>query len=333
MSDAAAAPVAPAAAPAIPNGSTRPAPAAAPSPAAQTPASKPETPAPAKTYRLKVNGAEREVSEQTYHAYAQKAAAADQLLAEAKAERAKLDQERASLKQRFGANWREVLEENGHDPEEFLRRAILERYGQSEATPEQRRAQEAQQRAEAAEAKLRDFESQQQTAQEQQEEMRARGEYQERFLAALEKTGFPADPSNPLAIWAVGHMAALEEANLDAGTQLPPEVLAEMVQSDLEAQHLAVLGALDGDALLDRLGADMTKKISKALVARYERSRNGAAAAPVAAQAPAAPTRPGLAVPVTLPPREPNGQFVSREQRRGAAPLFAGFVPASITRG
>lgn len=328
------APAAPAVQPV--NGSNRPAPPSAAAPA-DPPAGSAAAPpaAPAKTYKLKVSGQEREVSEQTYHAYAQKAAAADQLLSEAKREREAAAAERASMKEKFGANWRQVVEENGQDPEDFLKRAILERYGQAELTPEQKQLRAEQQGRQTAEGKLAELERERAAQASQAEEMRHRSTYQGKFLEALDKAGLGADPESPLTVWAVRHMATLEEANLDAGTDLPPEVLAEMVREDLATQHGQVFNGLEGDALLSRVGPDLAKRISRALVADYERRRSGAPLEPATGPAPEsrAVTRPGLAQPVTVPKDPRTGKFVSREERRGSDRLFASFIPASITGG
>lgn len=337
MSEAAAAP-APAATPAAPpvNGTNRPAPApTAPAPEAKSAEVKPAAPVAPKTYKLKVAGQEREVSEGHLIALAQKTAAGDQYLADAKREREAAAAERQSMRERFGANWRQVLEENGQDPEDFLRRAVLERYGQAELTPEQKALQAEQQARRAAEEKLGKFEQERLTAQQQAEEMQHRNAYQGRFLEALEKSGLGADPQSPLTVWAVRHMATLEEANMDAGTDLPPDVLAEMVKEDLAAQHAKVFDGLDGDALLQRLGPDLAKRIGKALVADYEKRRaGGAAPAPAGApEPPRAQSRPGLAQPVTVPKDPATGKFVSREERRGSERLFASFIPASVTQG
>lgn len=308
-------------------GSSHPAPALSAPGAGET---KPASPPPApKTYTLKISGAERQVSEQAYHAYAQKAAAADQMLAEAKRDREAAATERQTLKERFGKDWRGALTEAGHDPDVFLRQAILDRYGQAELTPEQKALQAEQTARRAAEEKLGKFEQERLTQQQQQDHAQAKTRYQESFTAALEATGLGGDPESPLTVWAIRHMATLEEANLDAGTQLPPAVLAEMVNEDLAQQHLAVFGTLEGDALLARLGPDISKRVGKALVADYQKRQAGA---PAQAQVPTqAPVRAGLAQPVTLPRNPTDGKFVSREERRGSERLFAAFIPASVT--
>lgn len=321
------------------NGSNRPAPpsaAAPPSPPAGS-AAAPDpkaAAAPAKTYRLKVAGAEREVSEGHLIALAQKTAAGDQYLAEAKREREAAAAERASLKERFGKDWRGVLTEAGHDPDAFLRQAILDRYGQAELTEDQKRFQAEQRRAQTAEEKLAQVEQERAAQTAQAEELQHRSTYQGRFLEALEKSGLGADPQAPLTVWAVRHMATLEEANLDAGTDLPADVLAEMVKEDLAAQHTQVFNGLEGDALLARVGPDLAKRISRALVADYDRRRAGAQQIGSTATAPTDPRampRPGLAQPVEIPKDPATGKFVSREQRRGSERLFAAFIPASVT--
>lgn len=293
-------------------------------------------PQPPKTYRLKVNGSDREVSEQTYHAYAQKAAAADQMLSEAKRAKEEIAAERETLKQRFGTDWRAVVKDMGHDPDEFLKRSILETYGQPELTPEQKQVQIERQARERAESELARFQQERLTAQQQAEEQAAFDSYRDTFNKALTAAGFPADPEAPMTAWAVRRMAALAEANMDAGTGLPPEVMAEMVKADMAEEHRAVLGSLEGDALLDTLGEEVVRRVNKAALARFERRRQGAdtlgstAAAPTDPRTMPAPPR---ATQVHVPRDASSGQFKSREQMRAEAPFRTAFIPASVTGG
>lgn len=304
---------------------------------AQAPAeSKPAPAAPPKTYRLKINGSEREVSEQTYHTYAQKAAAADQMLSEAKRAREEATAEREALKQRFGKDWRGVLKEMGHDPDDFLKRSILETYGQPELTPEQKQVQVERQAREKAEAELARFQQERLTAQQQAEEQAAYDSYRDTFNKALTAAGFPADPESPMTAWAVRRMAALAEANLDAGAELTPEVMAEMVKADMADEHRAVLGSLEGDALLDALGEEVVRRVNKAALARFERRRQGADTLGSTATAPTDPRSmpaPPRAVAVNVPRDPASGQFKSREQMRAEAPFRTAFIPASVTGG
>lgn len=305
-------------------------------------------PAPPKMFKVKTPSGEREVSEQTYHAYAQKAAAADEMLAQAKREREAVAAEKEELKAKFGSNWREALKATGVDPDAFLRQAVLSTYGQAEQTEEQKALAAEQRRAAEAEGKLAKYEQERLTQQQRAAHDRAVADYQARFVPALEKTGLvPADAGpealgkSPLAVWAIQHMATLEEANLDAGSELPPEVLAEMVNSDLDEQIGARLGALEGDALLDRLDRmerGLSKKISKALVARYNARRAGADTLGSTGSVPTDPRAmpsPGRVVQVTLPPRDPqgSGKFVSREDARAERPFLSAFIPRSVTGG
>lgn len=324
-----------AAAPVAAPAATSPAGGATEAPAATTETA-PAAPVQPKTYRIKVNGGEREVTEQTYHAYAQKAAAADEMLAQAKAERARVASEREELKAKLGKNWREALKEMGHDPDAFLRQAVLSTYGQAEMTEEQA-ALEQEKRARAeAEGKLQKYEQERLTSQQHAATQRAVADYQAKFVPALEKTGLIAPDANPgespLAVWAIQHMATLEEANLDAGTDLPPEVLAEMVNADLDEQIGSRLGTLEGDALLDRLDRmerGLSKKISKALVARYNARKAGGGVV----NQDGTPSQ-NRVVQVALPPKDPvNGRFVSREDRRAEGPWLSAFVPRTVTGG
>lgn len=293
-------------------------------------------PAPPKTYRLKISGTEREVSEQTYHAYAQKAAAADQMLAEAKRAREEAASEKEALKQRLGKDWRGVLKEMGHDPDEFLKRSILETYGQPELTPEQKQVQVERQARERAEAELARFQQERLTAQQQAEEQAEFESYRDTFNKALTAAGFPTDTESPMTAWAVRRMAALAEANMDAGTELSPEVMAEMVKADMADEHRAVFGSLEGDALLDALGDEVVRKVNKAALARFERRRAGGEQTgnPAAATAdPRTTAAPPRAVAVNVPRDPESGKFKSREQMRAESPFRTAFIPASVTGG
>lgn len=291
MAEAAAAPAAPAA----------PAPTSAP----QAPDAKPgddakldeAAPSPVpKRFRLKVNGAEREVEEAQYHTLAQKGLAADERWREAQ----RVQAERDELERMLQENPIELLRKRGLDVDYLTAQYVLKQAEAEQETPEQRKIREYEEKLQSYEREKAEAAEAERQAAFQAKQEASRQEYGEKFSSALEKAGIPRGPQ---AAWALSRMAQLEMQNLEQGLEFTADQLAQIVSSDMLTEQHSLFGALDGEPLLERLGPELVQKVTRAVVARYTAEKEKAAGAKPAAPA----TSPKV--------RDESGKFVSREER------------------
>jgi len=90
--------------------------------------------------------------------------------------------------------------------------------------------------------------------------------YEKIFIQALTESGLPKTP------YTVMRMAQLEAVNVSKKLSLTPSQLAKVVREDYINEQKALYGAADGDTLLELLGKDAVKKLSKAQLSKYKAS-------------------------------------------------------------
>lgn len=207
---------------------------------------------------------------------------------------------------------RAFLSEHGIDVRGVSSKFLIEDMEEASLTPEQKEARDLKAKLEAYEAEKKQAEEAQRSEAMKAEVQKQSTAMAQRFAAALEKVGIPA--GKPQAAWAIKRMAALEEQNLDSPEPLSADELAAALREDLEAEHLALFGALPADALLAKLGGPDGEQV-KAIVRAYMEHRTKSTAPRVAgvAQAPA-PT----------PPRAADGKFTRPVSRDDA--FFENFI-------
>lgn len=156
---------------------------------------------------------------------------------------------------------------NSDDPQvqAALERAYTRLVQDSNMTPEQKAAAEADRALQAREAKVREWEEQQQTAAQQAAAERATEDYRTRITAALEAKGIPP------TLHAISRAAMAISGALENGVDMDPADAVDLIHDERRGEYGAELGALDGDDLLTYLGPDIVRKINQATIARTGR--------------------------------------------------------------
>lgn len=255
-----------------------------------------ETAAQRLTRKLKIDGQEREFPLEMLDTYAQRGMAADKRFFEADQLRKTTEGREAKLKDK---PW-DAIKEAGHDPLALAQQLLIEHFEGQALTPEQ-------QKIKALEADKAKWEADQKTTAEKARQVeidqhaeKSAVEYTTKFVAALKAAGVPEGLH---AAGMIARMAKYEAVNAESGINAPPEVLAELVKEDLQSEQRHAFGGLEGDVLLSAMGDELTDKVVKAAVARFERKSKGALPAP---------PKPVVAT----GERNGKGQFVSRDEQR-----------------
>lgn len=239
----------------------------------------------ARLIKLALDGQEVELPESEVVANLKKGRNAAQLLSKVEQRRQEALKAQAQADGILGrlkdkGNLRSVLSDLGYSKDDLRamsEQTILEDIQLEKMSPAERRAYEAEQRVKA-------LEEQQERARKSEEERahaaevaRHKDEFSNLFLETMERTGLPKSSGR----FVVQRMAALYAQNEEAGLESTPEEMAAHVMRGLEAEHRGVLSGLEGDALLQRLGPDVVKKVLGAHLASIrKRQGQGAAAAP-----------------------------------------------------
>lgn len=244
-----------------------------PAPAAPSPAQAPGTKAPAqgaapaapaaappRMITLKLDGKDVQMPESEVISYAQQGKVAGQRFQEAAALKKQAEEILA-----FGkANPKEFLAKMGMNPRQWAEEYLMQELQVEAMSPEQKKAREN-------EEKLRKFEDNEKKTKEkaQQDEKdrltnQKREEFDVMFTEALGLSGLPKTP------FTVKRMAELQLINLRKNLELNASQLAKIVREDYAAEHKALFGAIDGDQLMDMLGPDIVKKLSKAQISKLK---------------------------------------------------------------
>ena len=218
----------------------------------------------ARMLKLTVDGQEMEMAESEVIAMAQKGRSADKRFQEAAQARREAEQVVNFLK----SNPKEAFKKLGIDVRKFSEDTLLEMIQHDQMTHEQKKAQENENEL----RRYRDTEKQAQErahaealAKQEQEYMQS---YDATFVKALTESGLPKTP------YTVKRMAELTLIATRKGLDLEPSQLAKLVREDYESEMKAMYGQADGDALLELLGKDAVKKLSKAQLSKYKATRS-----------------------------------------------------------
>ena len=269
------------ASPAAPTTSATPS-AATPAPQAKAPAAPAEAPAPPRMLKVKFDGKEVEMPESEVLALASAGKVSTQRFQEEAAMRKQAEE----LLKFAKANPKQFFEKTGMNARQWAEEYLMQELQMEAMSPEQRKAREN-------EEKLRKFESEEKQRAEnaQKEQLRRmeeqhRQNYDQMFTQALHESGLPK------TAYTVKRMAELQLINVKNKYELSSAQLAKLVREDYANEQKSLLGALEGDQLLDFLGADTVKKLSKAQIAKLKarQSASGASSAPRVSQ----PNTPGL---------------------------------------
>lgn len=230
-------------------------------------------PKPPKMRKIKIDGKEEFVDEDSVWRDYQKYRAGEKRLSEA----AKLRQETEEKLARIKEDPYSVLSELGLDPselsEKWLRQKLEEEF--TEIDPREKQMRELQKR-------LAEYESREKQAKEQ-EEMTAREKFVESRKEALSKTLAEAMESSVLAKNPETQAALLREmamymrAAKEQGEDVTPQELVEHIQSNRFKQYHTLANQFEGDELIEFLGKDVVNKIRKADLERLRGKRQSPA--------------------------------------------------------
>jgi hypothetical protein len=216
---------------------------------------KPMTAAEAKKWKLKIDGAEEEVDEETLVRMAQKSRAADKRFNEIAKEKAKI----AEFNRVIESGDRRAIQKMFGD-EKFHNLAVdyfNEKLEEEELTPQERQLRDRERKLREAENELKsrkDLEEKQKFEQLQDHYAK---KFDEEFTQALEQTNLPRHPKT------VKRMAELMAQNLEMGLELPASAVAKLVEEEILGDVRSMVGALDGEKLVSILGEEVTNRVRK----------------------------------------------------------------------
>lgn len=220
----------------------------------------PPTPAEIRKHKLQIDGAEVELPESEVIARAQRETGSAKRFQEA----ALIRKQAEDLIRFAKENPKEFFAKTGMNAREWAEKYLMEELQREQMTPEQRKAADN-------EAKLKQYEDEKKTnetksRQEQIEKLKAEHlkNYDLMFVDALKKTGLPK------TAYTIKRMAELQLTNVKLKLDLTADQLAKVVREDYMAEHKALFSAYEGDQLMDFLGPDLVKKLSKAQIAKLK---------------------------------------------------------------
>lgn len=271
------------AAPANSTPTAGPAAAAGPQPGTAAANSQPKTPAgkeaaaaaEIRKLKLKLEGQDVELPESEVIALAQQGKVAGKRFQEAAALKKQADEIMKFAKE----NPKEFFKRTGMNAREWAEQYLMEELRYEQMSPEQQKAVEN-------EKKLKAYEDEKKQAEEKKradEMAELQKTHMERldkmFVEALNKSGLPRTS------YTIKRMAELQLVNVQKKLELAPEQLAKIVREDYIAEQKALYGNLEGDQLLDLLGPEVVKKLSKAQIAKLKsKSAPGGTGAPAQRQ-------------------------------------------------
>lgn len=237
-----------------------PAPATGNQTPSQNPNGQPNQTAEQRRMKLKIDGKEVEMSESEVVSYATKARAADQRFDEA----ANIRKEAEQVLKFAKDNPEEFFKRTGMNAREWAEQYLLREIERERMSPEQKKALENEEKLRKYEdgEKLRiETERKAQIAALEKQHLQ---NYDLMFTEALQKSGLPK------TAYTVKRMAELQLVNVKKKLELKPDQLAKLVREDYASEQKALLSGYDGDQLIEFLGPDVVKKLSKAQIAKLK---------------------------------------------------------------
>jgi hypothetical protein len=221
----------------------------------------------AKDRTVKVNSLE-----QLKH-YAQKGFGSDKAFEERNKYETELQQLRAAFKDPKAL--REILAKEGNDPRKLAEEWVYEQIEQERLTPEQQKLRELEKWK--SEREKQDADAKQKAA--EAEESERIKQLQDHLAGVYHDALVKAEIPPEVAPWFIPRIAKLADQLIEADIQPDPAQLADLAIRDFRQEQAAIIGKLDGGALVGMLGEDVVNKIRRFDLARL-RERSGQRAAP-----------------------------------------------------
>lgn len=229
-------------------------------PGAKGPAAAQPTPTEIRKLKLKLDGQDVELPESEVIALAQQGKVSGKRFQEAAAIRKQAE----DILKFAQENPAEFFKKTGKNARQWAEEYLIEELKREQWTPEQKKAAEN-------EAKLKQYETERKAEQDRKDQAERdqlqkshHDRYETLFIEALTQSGLPRTP------YTVKRMAELQLVNLRKKLNLDAGQLAKVVREDYINEQKALFGALEGDKLLELMGPDFVKKLSKAQIAQLK---------------------------------------------------------------
>lgn len=208
-----------------------------------------------KTYKVKVDGEEVEVTEDELLRGYQMRKASDKRFAEANQARKQAEEFVRLLK----TDPTKVLSHPsiGHDVKKLAEDYLLQEMEKEMMTPEQKQLQEYQQKLAAYEAQEKKAREQYENQQKEAIRQRYQEDYNKQIVDALESSGLPKTEHT------VKRMIHYMANALEKGYELTANDVVGLVRNDYIEDTKSLYSGLDGDALIKILGDGVAKKLRK----------------------------------------------------------------------
>lgn len=156
---------------------------------------------------------------------------------------------------------------SGIDPDKLATDILYEKIRRDQMSPEQRELEEYKEREAEAAAKAKADEEAAKTAAVQRKTQEWASKFEKDCEAALKANALPKTRLS-LAL-----IAQYIDAGLANKQELTVDQVLPYVARDLKEIHTSTMGKLDGDELLNYLGEELSNKVAKARVSRYNKSQ------------------------------------------------------------
>lgn len=210
--------------------------------------------------KLKINGKEVEMSEGEIIERAQRSESAAQRFQEASDMTRKAE---AILKQ-ADEDPAGFFSKRGKNIREWAENYLMEELKREQMNPEQKKALENEQKLKQYEKEKKDDADKKQSDEIAAKFKEHNENYNKLFVEALGKAGLPK------TAYTVKRMAELQLVNIKKKFDLNADQLAKLVREDYMAEQKALYGPMEGEQLLEILGPDVVKKLSKAQIAKLK---------------------------------------------------------------
>jgi len=215
-------------------------------------------------FKLKVNGAERELDEKSLLAFAQKGLAADEKFQSAAQQRKQVERLIKLAKEDPDVLLRELT---GEDPEEIYKRRLSAKLEELSLDPKEKELRDYKKKIEEYEKR----EAKRKEEAEQAQHSRAveywTQKYDKELPSAIKAAGLPMTED------VIKHTAEVMIANLEEGFDMPIEAVMEVVKDRHLASIKNFLTAAEKEKLVDLLGEDVVDGIIAARAKKANKSQ------------------------------------------------------------
>jgi hypothetical protein len=189
----------------------------------------------------------------------------------------------------------ELFKKAGKDANQFAQQVLQKSIEEAQMTPDQRARAEAERLYNEEKTRREQIENEQRTAQEQAQVKQYTQHFEKQFADALTSAKMPPIPAT------IKRVAERTQVYFDQGIDVPAAQVVADVKADMAAETQYLLDAMSDEDLAGFLGKNADR------IRKFYLSRNQ--------PKPVAPRQPSSNA-AAAPPRNSNGQFLTRQQLR-----------------